>query len=293
MSAFNKYKANYAGLNDLPLVVNLKDKYKKARKKNRKLTKILIDLCEENRLLRNGSKPALIDLTKQPDEKDEDTPNISYEFIDDKSNTKETREIKLEKPKLEKGQYIDRILEKVETNTKIEYEDEDIEIVEEEVSSDEEEMTLGSDDQELDYGELAQAKGEYEEYLQEKEEEEEEVVEYEEVEEEEVEEEEEEVIEEEEEEVVEEEEEEVEEEEVVEEEEEEEVVEEEEEDEDVEYEEVEEEEEEEEEGVYEIVINKKTYYVSNEVDSPIYAADENGDISDEVGIYKKGKPTFY
>ena len=286
MSAFNKYKANYAGLNDLPIVVNLKDKYKKARKKNRKLTKILIDLCEENRLLRNGSKPALIDLTKQPDEKDEDTPNISYEFVDDKSNTKETREIKLEKPKLEKGQYIDRILEKVETNTKIEYEDEDIEIVEEEVSSDEEEMTLGSDeeemtlgsdDQELDYGELAQAKGEYEEYLQEKEEEEEEVVEYEEVEEEE------------------DEEEEVEEEEVEEEEEEEEeeVVEEEEEDEDVEYEEVEEEEEEEEEGVYEIVINKKTYYVSNEVDSPIYAADENGDISDEVGIYKKGKPTFY
>ena len=237
MSAFNKYKANYAGLNDLPtLVVNLKDKYKKARKeKNRKLTKILIDLCEENRLLRNGSKPALIDLTKQPDEKDEDTPNISYEFIDDKSNTKETREIKLEKPKLEKGQYIDRILEKVETNTKIEYEDEDIEIVEEEVSSDEEEMTLGSDDQELDYGELAQAKGEYEEYLQEKEEEEEEVEE----EEEEVEEEEEEEVEveEEEEEVVEEEEEE----------EEEEVVEEEEEEEDVEYEEVEEEDEDEEE----------------------------------------------
>ena len=285
MSAFNKYKANYAGLNDLPLVVNLKDKYKKARKKNRKLTKILIDLCEENRLLRNGSKPALIDLTKQPDEKDEDTPNISYEFIDDKSNTKETREIKLEKPKLERGQYIDRILEKVETNTKIEYEDEDIEIVEEEVSSDEEEMTLGSDEQELDYGELAQAKGEYEEYLQEKEEEEEEVVEYEEVEEEEVEEEEEEEVVEYEE-VEEEEEDEVEEEEVVEEEEE---------DEDVEYEEVEEEDEdeEEEEGVYEIVINKKTYYVSNEVDSPIYAADENGDISDEVGIYKKGKPTFY
>lgn len=283
MSAFNKYKANYDGLNGLPLVVNLKDKYRKARKNNKKLMKILIDLCEENRLLRNGSKPALIDLTKQPDEKNEDTPNISYEFIDDKSITIETREIKLEKPNLEKGTYIERILEKVETNTKIEYEDEDIEIVEEEVvADDEEEMTLSSDEQELDYGELAQAKGEYEEYLQEKEDEEEEVVEYEEVEEEEEvveEEEEEEVVEEEEEEVVEEEEEEV-----VEEEEEE----------VVEYEEVEEEEEdEEEEGVYEIVINKKTYYVSNEVDSPIYAADENGDISDEVGIYKKGKPTFY
>ena len=25
----------------------------------------------------------------------------------------------------------------------------------------------------------------------------------------------------------------------------------------------------------------------------MYAADENGDISEEVGKYKKGKPTFY
>ena len=60
--------------------------------------------------------------------------------------------------------------------------------------------------------------------------------------------------------------------------------------------ETEEEEEEEEEGaeedVYEIEINGKTYYVSNEKDSVIYAADENGDISIEAGVYKNGKPIF-
>jgi len=59
---------------------------------------------------------------------------------------------------------------------------------------------------------------------------------------------------------------------------------------------VETEEEEEEEGaeedVYEIEINGKTYYVSNEKDSVIYAADENGDISIEAGVYKNGKPIF-
>ena len=86
-------------------------------------------------------------------------------------------------------------------------------------------------------------------------------------------------------------------EEVEEEEEEEEVEEEEEEEEEqVEYEEVEEEEEEEDdeedEGVYEVIIKNKTYYVSNEVDSIIYATDKNGDISEEVGIYVKGKPKF-
>ena len=52
------------------------------------------------------------------------------------------------------------------------------------------------------------------------------------------------------------------------------------------------EEEEEEESVYEVVIKGKTYYVINEVDSVIYDADENGDISIEVGIYKAGVPTF-
>ena len=50
---------------------------------------------------------------------------------------------------------------------------------------------------------------------------------------------------------------------------------------------------EEEEGeVYEVELNGKTYYVTNEIDSIIYDLDENGDISVEVGVYKKGKPVF-
>ena len=81
--------------------------------------------------------------------------------------------------------------------------------------------------------------------------------------------------------------------EVVEEEEEEEVVEEEEEEVVEEEEEGKEAEEEEDAEVYDIEINGKTYYVQNEKDSPIYEADENGDISMEVGLYKKGIPTFF
>jgi hypothetical protein len=58
-------------------------------------------------------------------------------------------------------------------------------------------------------------------------------------------------------------------------------------------EEEEEEAEEEESEVYEIVIKGKTYYIQNEKDGPIYEADENGEISLEVGVYKNGKPTFF
>ena len=90
-----------------------------------------------------------------------------------------------------------------------------------------------------------------------------------------------------------------EEEEEVEEEEEEVEVEEEEEEEEVEVEEEEEEEEveevkvdEQEEEVYEIQIKGKTYYVTNEINSTIYEADADGDISIEAGVYKNGKPVF-
>ena len=48
----------------------------------------------------------------------------------------------------------------------------------------------------------------------------------------------------------------------------------------------------EEEDVYEIEINGKTYYVSNEKNSVIYAADEDGEITIEAGVYKNGKPVF-
>jgi len=49
----------------------------------------------------------------------------------------------------------------------------------------------------------------------------------------------------------------------------------------------------EEEDVYEIEINGKTYYVSNEKNSVIYAADEDGEITIEAGVYKNGKPIFH
>jgi hypothetical protein len=53
------------------------------------------------------------------------------------------------------------------------------------------------------------------------------------------------------------------------------------------------EEQEEEQEVYDIEINGKTYYIQNEKNGPIYEADENGEISMEVGVYKNGKPTFF
>lgn len=56
-----------------------------------------------------------------------------------------------------------------------------------------------------------------------------------------------------------------------------------------------EEEEEEEEGdeVFEVTIQGKTYYTSNEQNGTIYDVDENGDVSMEVGVYKNGVATFY
>ena len=44
--------------------------------------------------------------------------------------------------------------------------------------------------------------------------------------------------------------------------------------------------------MYEIQINGKTYYVTNETDSIIYEADEEGEITIEAGAYKNGKPVF-
>ena len=43
----------------------------------------------------------------------------------------------------------------------------------------------------------------------------------------------------------------------------------------------------------EAMINGKTYYITNDVNGLIYDLDEDGEISLEVGKYKKGIPTFY
>ena len=50
------------------------------------------------------------------------------------------------------------------------------------------------------------------------------------------------------------------------------------------------EEEEAEEEVYEVTIKGKTYYVVNEQNGPIYAADADGDVGNEVGRYINGEP---
>ena len=78
----------------------------------------------------------------------------------------------------------------------------------------------------------------------------------------------------------------------VEEEEEDEVEVEEEEEDEVEVEE-EEEEAEGEEEVYEVIINNKSYYTTNEVNGPIYAIDADEEIGDEIGEFKNGKAVFF
>ena len=60
-----------------------------------------------------------------------------------------------------------------------------------------------------------------------------------------------------------------------------------------EVEEEEEEGEEEEDEVFEVDIQGKVYYTTNEQNGTIYDVDENGDVSLEVGVYKDGTPTFY
>jgi type IV secretory pathway VirB10-like protein len=49
----------------------------------------------------------------------------------------------------------------------------------------------------------------------------------------------------------------------------------------------------EDEEVYEVTINGKSYYTTNETSGAIYGLDENGDVSLEVGVYKAGKPSFF
>jgi len=58
-------------------------------------------------------------------------------------------------------------------------------------------------------------------------------------------------------------------------------------------EEVEEAEEEEADEVESVMINNKEYYTTNSTNGVIYNVDENGDITDEVGVFKNGVATFY
>ena len=185
--------------------------------------------------------------------------NIVYELIHDDSPIK-SDEVIVTIPDEEDKEEVEEEEEEVE----VEEEEEEGEVEEEEeeveVEEEEEEVEVEEEEEEVEVEE--------EEEVEVEEEEEEEEVEVEVEEEEEVEVE------------VEEEEEEVEVE-----------VEEEEEDE-VEVEE-EEEEAEGEEEVYEVIINNKSYYTTNEVNGPIYAIDADEEIGDEIGEFKNGKAVFF
>ena len=293
----NKYRENYDGLTQLPMVTELKRKNKRLRKENRRLNRLVLKLYD--RLARGFDHAYLKSHIENVEEEDfievvktqvevEKKPNIVYELVEDcdESNIRKVY-IKQERNMVEQHAM------DTESNDVVDSDEEEEEVVEEEVVEEEEEVVVEEEEEEEEE-EVVEEEVVEEEVVEEEVEEEEEVVEeeVEEVVEIEEEEEEEEV-----EEVEEEEEEEVEEEEVVEEEvveEEEEVVDEEVEEEEVAEEEVVEEEQEEEtdDEVFEITIEGKEYYVTNQINSIIYALDENGDISLEVGKYVNGKAVF-
>ena len=214
-------------------------------------------------------------LAKYPDYQNHKEVKDVVEEIVDKVAIHDEIVIEIEEVEEELEEIVDKEeLEEVEEEVEVEVEVEEEE-VEVEVEEEEEEVEVEEEEVEVEEVEVEEEEVEVEE----------EEVEEEEVEEEEVEVEEEEVEVEEVEVEVEEEEEEEEEVEVEEEEVEEEEVEVEEEEEEVEA-------EAEEEDVYEIQINGKTYYVTNEIDSVIYEADDEGEITIEAGAYKNGKPVF-
>ena len=55
----------------------------------------------------------------------------------------------------------------------------------------------------------------------------------------------------------------------------------------------EEEEEEEDAEVFEITIDSKAYYTTNETNGKIYAVDKDEEVGDEIGVFVNSKPKFY
>jgi len=249
---------NYYALEQLPIVRELIEKNEKLKRKNKEL-KRLISAISANLPLLGGNKKREV---KKED--DENVP-LDVDVVCVKSEGDDDADIVILPPPAKNN----IVYEITESDDAIK-----LDVVEEVVQDEEEEEAV--DEEKEEAVEEEEAEEEEEAVDEEEEEAEEEAVEEAAEEEETVEEEAEE--------------EEAEEEEAVEEEEEEEAVEEEEaeEEEAVEEEEAEEEEEE----VYEVVIKGKTYYTTNEKNGVIYGVDKNGDVSDEVGVYVDGKPTF-
>jgi len=280
-SEANLYE-NVRFLEKLPIIQTLTKENKKLQKKNKELKK-LVKLITRN--LNLMQQPAVeqcsqtipelhvegVKIKIEPGMKDckMDKANIEKTTIvinDDLESDTNSEILKANGVFTEK-KYNDKVVNNkmYEKNPKCE------EIVLDDEDDEEDEYEVSDDEQELDYGELAQEKGEMEEWLEERKKErkkEEEVVfklGY--------------TVEEDDEEDDEEEEEE----------------------EESSVEEganggnspVEESPVEEEEDVFEIELNGKTYYTSDTVNGVIYDVDDEGEISVEVGKFKNNKATFY
>ena len=273
--------ANFEFMKQSPMFLKLQNKYAKKKTENKELKKSVSRLTVEMEVLKNLH----FDLQRK-----------YIELLNSKSEVLPcpTRSVYIKHEPIDLTEVVEpeetiEVVEEASVET-----EEETEVVEEEVVETEEDTEVVEEEEE-ESEEVVEAEVEAEVDAEVDAEEETEVVEEEESEEVVEEEEETEVEAEEETEVVEEEEEE-ESEEVIEEEESEEVVEEEEETEVVEEEESEEQEEaevdaevdaeEEEEGVYEITINGKPYYATNEVDGTVYEMLPNEDIGKQVGVFK-------
>jgi len=299
-SYYEKYKKTYHILKSIPLFKKMEKRNKKLKEENLRLreenAKLLDTLCfiqsGGSRSCKSKKRVPIRELMKikkeqstQVDDEviivDEPTliPNITYHVIDDDETFLENKKnIQVSVLPIEEEEAAE---EEGDEEGEEEEEQEEEEEGDEE-GEEEEEQEEGEEEEEQEEGEEEEEQEEQEEQEAEDEVVEEEEAE-EEVEEEEVEEEEEEAEEE-----VEEEEEEVEEEA-----EEEEAVEEEEEEEAEECEVECEVEEEEADEVESVMINNKEYYTTNSTNGVIYNVDENGDITDEVGVFKNGVATFY
>lgn len=162
-------EVNMTYLQNLPIVHQLLRKIDKLKRRNKEL-KTMVRLLTKQPL----TKPVLergeyIHAREQYSRKDEEE-NIKL-IID---TSEEILDINSDETEVVNPHSECSVIEKPGLNAAaagLEYEDEDIEIVEEEVDDDEEDYTISGDEEELDYGELAQSKGELEEYLKEKEEE--------------------------------------------------------------------------------------------------------------------------
>jgi len=250
-----EFRANYLFMKQAPMYVSLEKKYKETKKKNRELKRMIDLLNRQNmELMERFAGQRYLETTTEC--------MLSERFSKLSKESEQSKpESEVEIVSVKKENIVYEIIEESEPESEPEPEPDQ---TEEKVVEESEEVVEESEEVVEESEEVVEE--ESEEVVEEEvvEEESEEVVEEEVVEEEVVEEE---VVEEE---VVEEE---VVEEEVVEEE----VVEEESEDQD-----------EEEEGVYEITINEKRYYVSNETDSTIYEVAEDDEIGEEVGAFVNG-----